>query len=62
MKERSVKKVIMKPAFLADRPQPKCDTIMVSMINFAYNDNPECIDQYFFERSILRELSGDVDF
>lgn len=28
----------------------------------ASNDNFLCFDQYIFERAVMRELSGDVDF
>ena len=28
----------------------------------AFNDNFSCFDQYNFERAVMRELSGDVDF
>lgn len=28
----------------------------------AFNDNFSCFEQYVFERAVMRELSGDVDF
>jgi hypothetical protein len=52
----------MKHAFLAGKPEPECEKSLIYMIKLTSNDNFECMDQYFFEQSIQRELSGDVDF
>lgn len=40
---------------------PRC-TLRSSGLIPASNDNFSCFEQYVFERAVMRELSGDVDF
>lgn len=51
--------------------QPQCDNKLEQIarpthgspsLAPAFNDNFSCFEQYVFERAVMRELSGDVDF
>ncbi len=50
----------LQPGNKPDFMQPRIDDS--ARCPTAGNDNYSCLEQFIFERAVMRELSGDVDF